>query len=108
MNNTFERRQVHSAYFGTDSLSLLGPEILDLVPLGLKQLESLEVFKLKIKKWIPFADCVELIYDKLCLFKAESLTMIIDCYYHFFYHLRCLCDNIYISKLVNFLAIYLI
>ena len=54
MNNTFERRQVHSAYFGTDLLSLLGPEILDLVPLGLKQLESLEVFKLKIKKWIPF------------------------------------------------------
>ena len=53
-NNTFERRHVHSAYHGTESLSFLGPEIWDLVPLELKQLESLEVFKLKIKKSIPF------------------------------------------------------
>ena len=52
--NTFERRQVHSVYHGTESLSFLGPKIWDLVPLELKQLESLEVFKLKIKKWIPF------------------------------------------------------
>ena len=53
-NNTFERRQVHSAYHGTESLSHLCPKIWDLVPLELKPLESLEVFKLKIKKWIPF------------------------------------------------------
>ena len=53
-NNTFERRQVHSVYHGTESLSFLGPKIWDLVPLQLKQSESLEVFKLKIKKWIPF------------------------------------------------------
>ena len=53
-NSTFERRQVHSVYHGTESLSFLGPKIWDLVPLELKQLESLEVFKLKIKKWIPF------------------------------------------------------
>ena len=53
-NNTFERRQVHSVYHGTESLNFLGPKISDLVPLELKKLESLEVFKLKIKKWIPF------------------------------------------------------
>ena len=53
-NNTFERCQVHSVYHGTESLSFLGPKIWDLVPLELKQLESLEIFKLKIKKWIPF------------------------------------------------------
>ena len=53
-NNTFERRQVHSVYHGTESLSFLGPQIWNLVPLELKQLESLEVFKLKIKKLIPF------------------------------------------------------
>ena len=50
-NNTFERRQVHSVYHGTESLNY---KISDLVPLELKKLESLEVFKLKIKKWIPF------------------------------------------------------
>ena len=53
-NNTFQRRQVPSVYHGTESLSFLGPKIWDLVPLELKQLESLEVFKLNIKKWIPF------------------------------------------------------
>ena len=53
-NNTFERCQVHSVYHGTESLSFLGPKIWDLVPLEFKQLESLKVFKLKIKKWIPF------------------------------------------------------
>ena len=41
-NNTFERRQVHSVYHGTESLSFLGPKIWDLVPLELKQLESFE------------------------------------------------------------------
>ena len=53
-NNAFERLFVHSVYHGTESLSFLGPKIWDLVPLELKQLESREVFKLKIKKWIPF------------------------------------------------------
>ena len=53
-NNTFERRQVHSVYRGTESLSFLGSKIWDLVPLELKEMEILEVFKLKIKKWIPF------------------------------------------------------
>ena len=53
-NNTFERRQVHSVYHGNESLNFLDPKISDLVTLELKQLESLEVFKLKIKKWIPF------------------------------------------------------
>ena len=52
-NNTL-RRQVHSVYHGMESLSFLCPKIWDLVPLELKQLESLEVFKLKIKKWILF------------------------------------------------------
>ena len=53
-NNAFERRQVHSVYHGTESLSFLSPKFWDLVSLELKKLESLEVFKLKIKKWILF------------------------------------------------------
>ena len=35
-NNTFEKRQVHSIYHGTKSLSFLGPKIWDLVPVELK------------------------------------------------------------------------
>ena len=53
-NNTFERRQVHPFYHSTKSLSFLGPKIWDLVPLELTEMESLEIFKLKIKKWISF------------------------------------------------------
>ena len=53
-NDTFERRQVHSVYHGTESLSFLGPKIWDLVPTEIKQSESLDVFKMKIKKWTPF------------------------------------------------------
>ena len=40
-NNTFERRQVHSVYHSTESLYFLGLKTWDLVPLELKQLESL-------------------------------------------------------------------
>ena len=54
MNSTFERSRVHSVYHGTELLSFLGPKIWDLAPLELKQLESHDIFKLKIKKWIPF------------------------------------------------------
>ena len=53
-NNTLERQHVHSVYHGTESLSFLRPKIWNLMPLEFKQLEILEVFKLKIKKWIPF------------------------------------------------------
>ena len=38
-NDTFEKRKVHSVYHGTESLSVLGPKIWDLVPVELKQFE---------------------------------------------------------------------
>ena len=83
-NNASERRQVHSVYHGIESLSFLGRKIWDLVPLELKQSESLEVFKLKIKKGIPFECPFRLCRTYILgLFKAVRLTMIIDCYYHF-------------------------
>ena len=53
-NDTFEKRKVHSVYHGTESLSFLGPKIWDLVPVELKQSETLNSFKLKIKNWVPF------------------------------------------------------
>ena len=53
-NDTFGKRQVHSLYHGTESLSFLGQKIWDLVPVELKQSENLDSFKLKIKNWLPF------------------------------------------------------
>ena len=53
-NDTFEKRQVHSVYHGTESLSFLAPKVWDLVLAELKQSDSLYSFKLKIKNWVPF------------------------------------------------------
>ena len=55
-NNTFERRQVKFTLFtmALNRYLFYAQKFGVLVPLENKQLESLEVFKLKIKKWIPF------------------------------------------------------
>ena len=53
-NDTFEKHQVHSVYHGTESSSFLAPKVWDLVPVELKQSDSLYSFKLKIKNWVPF------------------------------------------------------
>ena len=44
-NDTFEKRKVHSVYHGTESFSFLGPKIWNLVPVKLKQSETLYSFK---------------------------------------------------------------
>ena len=72
-NNTFERRQVPSVYHCTETLSFLDGKICDLVPLKRKQLERLQVFKIKIKNGFPLnvlADCVERICRNLAFCKV--------------------------------------
>ena len=51
--SSFAVRPVHSVYHGTESLSFLGPKIWELVPEVGKQSDSLEIFKKKIKQWVP-------------------------------------------------------
>ena len=69
--DTFEKRQVHSVYHVTESLSFLGPKIWDLVPVEFKQSESLDSFKLKINKWLPF-ECP----CRLCKFYIQQLRFL--------------------------------
>ena len=52
-NNSFKRRRVKSVWHGTESVSYLGPKIWDLVPNEIKESESLNDFKFKIKRWVP-------------------------------------------------------
>ena len=52
-NNSFKRRRVNSVWHGTESVSYLGPKIWDLVPNEIKESESLNGFKFKIKRWVP-------------------------------------------------------
>ena len=40
-------------YLLTESLSFLGPKIWNLVPEEIKTSETVDIFKNKIKKWIP-------------------------------------------------------
>ena len=51
--NSFKRRRVNSVWHGTESVSYLGPKIRDLVPSEIKESESLNGFKFKIKRWVP-------------------------------------------------------
>ena len=52
-NNLLKRRRVNSVLHGTESVSFLGPKIGDLVSNEIKESESLNAFKFKIKRWIP-------------------------------------------------------
>ena len=52
-NNSFKRRRVNSVWRGTELVSCLGPKTWDLVPNEIKESESLNGFKFKIKRWAP-------------------------------------------------------
>ena len=45
-------RNIHTAHFGTDTITNLGPKIWKLVPDEIKNASSLLVFKSRIKTWI--------------------------------------------------------
>ena len=44
---------VKFVWHGTESVSYLGPKIWHLVPNEIKESESLNGFKFKIKRWVP-------------------------------------------------------
>jgi len=47
----FRREHKQTVYFGTESLSFLGPQIWDLLSDEVKNLDNLDSFKAAIKKW---------------------------------------------------------
>ena len=51
-NNSCKRRRVNSAWHSTESVSYIGPKIWDLVPNEIKESQSLNAFKFKIKRWV--------------------------------------------------------
>ena len=52
-NNLFKRRRVNSVWHGTGLVWYLGPKIWNLVPNEIKESESLNALKFKIKRWVP-------------------------------------------------------
>ena len=47
----FQRRKVKIVIYGSETLSSLGPQIWDLIPIELRNLISLNAFKGKMKSW---------------------------------------------------------
>ena len=52
-NNFLERRRVKSVIYGTESISSLALKIWEILPTEIKDSDTLEIFKAKIKKWVP-------------------------------------------------------
>ena len=51
--NVFQRRNVKSSNYGTSSLAYLAPKVWEIVPSELKNLNSIELFRLRIRSWNP-------------------------------------------------------
>ena len=52
-NNPFTIPAVRTVHHGSESISFLGPKIWNILPDNIKNAESLNVFKTKIKSWKP-------------------------------------------------------
>ena len=47
----FVRPKVHSVFHGKESISYLGPQIWDMIPVEMKNLKTISVFKREVKHW---------------------------------------------------------
>ena len=52
-NNFLERRRVKSVRYGTGSISFLAPKTWEILPNEIKDSDTLQIFKAKMKKWVP-------------------------------------------------------
>ena len=53
---TFRARKINTVYSGSETISILGPKIWELIPTEIKNSNSLAAFKSRIKMWVP-NDC---------------------------------------------------
>ena len=52
-NSQFTIPPIRTVYHGSESISFLGPQIWNILPYRLKNANSIEAFKMQIKKWKP-------------------------------------------------------
>ena len=55
--NQLYSRNPRTVRYGTESISYLAPKIWSVVPKEIKQIDSLSLFKTRIKKWRPECPC---------------------------------------------------
>ena len=51
--NNFQSSNVHTVYYGTETISYRGPKPWELVPEDIRLSKTLGVFKTKIRQWDP-------------------------------------------------------
>ena len=56
-NRDFRIHTVKSVYHGSESISYLGPKTWEIVPAKIKETNSLNNFKIEIRKWVPQSFC---------------------------------------------------
>ena len=83
-NNFLERRGVKSVRYSTESISSLTPKIWEILPNEIKDSDTLQIFKAKIKKWVPI-ECP----CRLCKIYLPQVGFIweVFTYFSFFLHL---------------------
>ena len=52
-NSQFNIPPIRTVHYGSESISFLGPKMWNILPDRLKNTNSIEAFKMKIKKWKP-------------------------------------------------------
>ena len=52
-NSTFETRNIKSVYYGSETISFIGPKIWELLPSNINDSEDLNIIKSNIKSWKP-------------------------------------------------------
>ena len=52
-NSIFETRNIKSVYYGSETISFIGPKIWKRLSSNIKDLENLNIFKSNIKSWKP-------------------------------------------------------
>ena len=88
-NRDFRIRSVKPVYHGSKSISYLGPEIWEIVPAKIKEINSHNSFKIEIRKWIPqsceFANNILAVLVLLQLYKYNNIFF---CTYIYFFRVR--------------------
>ena len=51
--NNFKSSNVHTVYYGTETISYRGPKTWEFVPEDIRLSKTLGVFKMKIRQWEP-------------------------------------------------------
>ena len=81
-------RPIRTVYYGGNSLRYLGPNLWELIPSDIKDIDSVEVFKNGIKNWITDVDFAKLTFTKLASYDSNGFFIYIYESFYFCYGQR--------------------